>query len=117
MGPTANHLKPFPAEGGERRRVLMDAVESIRPVCEAGTQVSQDTVTLPRESVDALYESGRWSNGDPVTFPRIRKPFDETGAPLLPHQPRAVLNVRTLDSRSLCPSRRWQSRYRKSKEA
>ena len=91
MGPTANRLKPFPAERSERRRVLMDAVESIRPVLEAGTQEGEDTATLPLASVDALYESGRWSNGDPVTFPRVRKPFDETGAPLLPHQPRAVL--------------------------
>ena len=58
MRPTANHLKPFPAERGERRRVLLDAVASIRPVLEAGTQESEETGTLPLASVDALYESG-----------------------------------------------------------
>ncbi len=36
----------------------MDAVESVRDTLEAGTQEGEETATLPRASVDALYDSG-----------------------------------------------------------
>lgn len=36
----------------------MDAVESVRDTLEAGAQEGEETGTLPRASVDALYESG-----------------------------------------------------------
>ena len=48
----------FPADVAEKRRVLMDAVESVRPTLEAGAAESEETATLPRASVDALYDSG-----------------------------------------------------------
>ena len=50
--------KPFPAGRAEKRRVLMDAVDSVRSTLEAGAAEGEETATLPRASVDALYESG-----------------------------------------------------------
>lgn len=49
---------PFPVDRNEKRRVLMDAVQSVRHVLEAGRQESEETATLPPASVDALYDSG-----------------------------------------------------------
>ena len=51
-------LKPFPVDRGERRRVLMDAVESVRDTLEAGAEEGETAATLPQASVDALYNSG-----------------------------------------------------------
>ena len=48
----------FPADAAAKRRVLMDAVDSVRATLEAGTAESEDIATLPRASVDALYNSG-----------------------------------------------------------
>lgn len=48
----------FPTEPSAKRRVLMDAVDSVRATLEAGTAESEETATLPRASVDALYDSG-----------------------------------------------------------
>ena len=51
-------LNPFPIDREEKRRVLMDAVDSVRDVLEAGAQEGEETATLPQASVDALYDSG-----------------------------------------------------------
>ncbi len=48
----------FPTDREEKRRVLMEAVESVRGIQEAGAQEAEETATLPRASVDALYDSG-----------------------------------------------------------
>ncbi len=48
----------FPTDRAEKRRVLMDAVESVRPVLEAGAPESEERATLAQASVDALYNSG-----------------------------------------------------------
>ena len=53
-----NNLNPFPADREAKRRVLMDAVESVRDVLEAGADEGEATGTLPQASVDALYDSG-----------------------------------------------------------
>ena len=55
----------------------MDAVASVRPTLEAGAREAEKTATLPRASVDALYESGLFllkppqalggAEADPVT--------------------------------------------------
>ena len=51
-------MMAFPLEREAKRRVLMDAVDSVRDTLEAGAQEGEETGTLPRASVDALYESG-----------------------------------------------------------
>ena len=51
-------LHAFPTEREANRRVLMDAVESVRSTLEAGAQEGEETATLPRASAEALYESG-----------------------------------------------------------
>ena len=51
-------LNPFPAEKEAKRRALMDAVDSVRDVLEAGAEEGEETGTLPQASVDALYDSG-----------------------------------------------------------
>ena len=51
-------LLSFPTDTAEKRRVLMDAVESVRPTLEAGAAESEETATLSQTSVDALYDSG-----------------------------------------------------------
>ncbi len=53
-----NELKALPADREEKRRVLMDAVDSVRDVLEAVAEEGEQTGTLPQESVDALYDSG-----------------------------------------------------------
>ena len=47
----------FPTDTVEKRRVLMDAVESVRPTLEAGAAESEEIGTLAAASVDALYDS------------------------------------------------------------
>ena len=54
----ADRSTTFPVDRDQRRRVLMDAVDDIRPVLEAGCQEGEKTATLPAASVDALYQSG-----------------------------------------------------------
>ena len=51
-------ITTFPTDRAEKRRVLMDAVESVRDVLEAGRPESEETGALPQASVDALYDSG-----------------------------------------------------------
>ena len=51
-------LLSFPTDTAEKRRVLMDAVESVRSTLEAGAAESEETATLSQMSVDALYDSG-----------------------------------------------------------
>ena len=53
-----NTVTVFPTEQREKRRVLMNAVDSIRQVLEAGAQDGEERATLPQASVDALYDSG-----------------------------------------------------------
>ena len=48
----------FPTDTVEKRRVLMEAVESVRPILEAGAAESEEIGTLAKASVDALYDSG-----------------------------------------------------------
>ena len=48
----------FPIEREAKRRKLMDAVESVRPILEAGSHDGEESATLPRTSADALYDSG-----------------------------------------------------------
>ena len=51
-------MSGFPYDREEKRRVLMDAVESVRATLEAGAEESERIGTLAAGSVDALYESG-----------------------------------------------------------
>ena len=51
-------MRGFPTDREEKLRVLMDAVESVRDVLEAGAQEAEESATLPQASVDALYDSG-----------------------------------------------------------
>ncbi len=48
----------FPTDTVAKRRILMDAVESVRPTLEANAQAAEESATLPQASVDALYDSG-----------------------------------------------------------
>ena len=51
-------MNGFPYDRDEKHRVLMDAVESVRPTLEANTEESERIGTLAPASVNALYESG-----------------------------------------------------------
>ena len=51
-------MEGFPTDRKGKRRVLMQAVEEVRPVLEANAKQGEETSTLPRSSADALYESG-----------------------------------------------------------
>lgn len=51
-------MKPFPVGREENRRVLMDAVDSVRGTLEAGAEEGEATATLPLASANALYDSG-----------------------------------------------------------
>ena len=51
-------MNSFPIDREEKRRLLMGAVESVRPVLQAHARESEDQATLARASVDALYDSG-----------------------------------------------------------
>ena len=48
----------FPTDIAGNRRVLMDAVESVREILAANTLAGEEAATLPKASVDALYDSG-----------------------------------------------------------
>ncbi len=51
-------MNSFPTDPVAKRRVLMDAVESVRDTLEAGAMAAEADATLPPTSVDALYDSG-----------------------------------------------------------
>ena len=51
-------LLSFPTDTAQKRRVLMEAVESVRATLEAGAAESEEIATLSQMSVDALYDSG-----------------------------------------------------------
>ena len=51
-------MQAFPLERSEKRRVLMDAVESVRDTLEAHAQEGEESCTLPQASIEALYDSG-----------------------------------------------------------
>ena len=48
----------FPTDRQEKRAVLLNAVEEVRDVLEAGAHEAELLGTLPKATVDALYESG-----------------------------------------------------------
>ena len=48
----------FPTDRAEKRRVLMDAVDSVRETLAANTLAAEEAATLPPASVAALYDSG-----------------------------------------------------------
>jgi alkylation response protein AidB-like acyl-CoA dehydrogenase len=48
----------FPAGREEKRQVLLNAVEDVREVMEAGAGQAEENGTLPQASVDALYQTG-----------------------------------------------------------
>ena len=51
-------MKGFPTDRREKHRLLMQAVEDVRPTLEAAAPEGEETATLPKASADALYESG-----------------------------------------------------------
>ena len=51
-------MQAFPLERSENRRVLMDAVERVRDTLEEHAREGEESCTLPRASIDALYDSG-----------------------------------------------------------
>ena len=54
----ATVMMEFPTDRAGKHRVLMEAVEAVRPILEAGVQESEDQGTLAPSSVEALYSSG-----------------------------------------------------------
>ncbi|HHZ61277.1 MAG TPA: hypothetical protein EYN53_01340, partial [Dehalococcoidia bacterium] len=48
---------PFPSGRQDKRRVLLDAVESAREVITTGAEQAEREGTLPPATVDALYDS------------------------------------------------------------
>ena len=51
-------MNPFPTDRAAKRRVLMDAVASVRDTLTAGAPAAEADGTLPPVSVAALYDSG-----------------------------------------------------------
>ena len=51
-------MNSFPTDRAAKRRVLMNAVASVRDTLEAGAMDAEAHATLPAASVDALYDSG-----------------------------------------------------------
>ncbi|MFQ6029072.1 MAG: acyl-CoA dehydrogenase family protein [Dehalococcoidia bacterium] len=51
-------VKRFPKDPTQKKRALLEAVESVRDTLVLGAQEGEATATLPQASVDALYESG-----------------------------------------------------------
>ena len=51
-------MTKFPTDRKEKHRLLMQAVEDVRPILEDGASEGEETATLPKASADALYESG-----------------------------------------------------------
>ena len=48
----------FPTDRQEKRAVLLNAVEEVRGVLEAGADEAESLRTLPMSTVNALYDSG-----------------------------------------------------------
>ena len=48
----------FPADRQAKRSVLLDAVEQVRPILQAGADEAESLATLPMSTVNALYDSG-----------------------------------------------------------
>ena len=51
-------MNPFPTDRAAKRRVLLDAVASVRDTLAAGASAAEADGTLPPASVAALYDSG-----------------------------------------------------------
>lgn len=51
-------MNSFPTNRADLRRTLMEAVDAVRPVLEAGARASEEQCTLEPSSVEALYGSG-----------------------------------------------------------
>ena len=48
----------FPVEREAKRQALLDAIESLRGVIEAGSDEAEEIGTLPQATVDAIHEAG-----------------------------------------------------------
>ena len=48
----------FPSDRQEKRQALLDSVQQVRPTLLAGADEAESLATLPKATVDALYESG-----------------------------------------------------------
>jgi alkylation response protein AidB-like acyl-CoA dehydrogenase len=55
---TTLSVATFPEEREAKRQALLDAVEGLRGVIEAGADEAEETGTLPQKTVDALHEAG-----------------------------------------------------------
>jgi len=51
-------IRVFPTEREAKRQVLLDAVDKVHDVLAAGADEAEDIATLPKTTVEALYESG-----------------------------------------------------------
>ena len=51
-------ISVFPTEREAKRQVLLDAVDEVRDVLTAGADAAEQMATLPKATVEALYESG-----------------------------------------------------------
>jgi len=51
-------ISVFPSEREAKRQVLFDAVDKVRDVLAAGADGAEHSATLPKATVEALYESG-----------------------------------------------------------
>ena len=51
-------ISVFPTEREAKRKVLLDAVDKVRDVLVAGADEAEHLATLPKTTVEALYESG-----------------------------------------------------------
>jgi hypothetical protein len=51
-------ISVFPTEREAKRQVLLDAVDEVRDVLAAGADAAEQMATLPKATVEALYESG-----------------------------------------------------------
>ena len=70
-------LPVYPADREDKRKALLSAVEGVREVIEAGAEEGEANGTLPRATVDALYDAGLFaiklptvlggSEADPMT--------------------------------------------------
>ena len=61
-------LPKFPSDTGQKRRFLLDAVESVRETVEAHAQDAEDSGTLSKPVVDAIYDAGLFALKLPEMF-------------------------------------------------
>lgn len=61
-------LPKFPSDTEQKRRFLLDAVESVRETVEAHAQDAEDSGTLSKPVVDAIYDAGLFALKLPEMF-------------------------------------------------